>query len=409
MYKEDIDQIITHSLKAVLPDQAVIKALEKERFSDGRIITVAIGKAAYRMAYILSQNIRTDKGIVITKYGHLGGKIEGFELYEAGHPLPDENTLKATKRALELTEDLKENDTVIFLVSGGGSALFEEPYIGLEELTDINGQLLRCGADIKEINVIRKRLSKVKGGRFAYHCLPAKVFQIVLSDVLGNRLDAIASGPAVADQSTCEDVMKIIGRYQLRLSPEAMRCIAMETPKTVSNCETFIGASVSELCKAAKDEAEELGYRTFILTENEEGFAKETGEKLAKKAIEISNGTKEKTCLILGGETVVKVTGKGKGGRNQELVLSAPRFIKDRDIAIASVGSDGTDGPTDAAGAWADGNTCHKMEELGIDIEETLLDNDSYHAFEKSGSLIITGPTGTNVNDLMFALINKTA
>ena len=405
-YKEDIYKIIEYSLKEVLPDKAVVKALEGRDFSHGRIIAVAIGKAAYRMAYVLSRHIRVDKGIVITKYGHLKEALENFELYEAGHPLLDDNTIKATKRVLEITSDLKEDDQIIFLVSGGGSALFEDPLISLEELIGINDQLLKCGADIKEINTVRKHLSKVKGGRFAKHCAPAKVYQIVLSDVLGNRIDAIASGPSAADTSTSRDAFDIIRKYDLHLSDEALKMIEKETPKETDNVETFIGASVIDLCEAAKTCAQSLGYETLILDTQKEGFARDAGKELAEEAIKRLNN-KEKTCLIMGGETVVKIKGKGLGGRNQECALSAAEYIKNKNIAIVSIGSDGTDGPTDAAGGYVDGDTYDKLKELGIDIDAVLEDNDSYHALKRIDQLIFTGPTGTNINDLMIALLSK--
>ena len=405
--KEDIYKIIDHSLKKVLPDEAVNKALTSKTFPEGRRFIIAIGKAAYRMAETASKAIGYDKGIIITKYGHLKGPLENFEMYEAGHPLLDENTLKATKRVLELTADLKKDDQIIFLVSGGGSALFEDPFISLEELIDVNDQLLKCGADIKEINTIRKHLSKVKGGRFALHCSPAHIYQIVLSDVLGNRLDAIASGPAAADTSTSEDAFSIIRKYDLHLSDEALKMIEKETPKETDNVETFIGASIVDLCEAAKECAQSLGYKTLILDTQKEGFAKDAGKDLAEKAVKVLNAAEEKTCLIMGGETIVRIKGKGLGGRNQECALSAAEYIRDKDIAIASIGSDGTDGPTDAAGGYVDGTTYSRLKDLGIDIHEVLEDNDSYHALKRIDQLVFTGPTGTNVNDLMIALINQ--
>ncbi|MBR3227095.1 MAG: glycerate kinase [Erysipelotrichaceae bacterium] len=406
-HTEDINKIIEYSLSEVLPDRAVIKALTSKTFSDGDIFIVAVGKAAYRMAEAASKVVSYKRGIVITKYGHAGDDLDDFEIFEAGHPLLDAGGIRATKRVLELTEDLKENDTVIFLVSGGGSALFEDPLIRLEELQDVNRQLLECGANIKEINTIRKHLSNVKGGRFALHCRPARIFQIVISDVIGNDLDVIASGPAVCDTSTVEDVDRVIEKYQLDISEETMDILHRETPKDIANVETVITTSVNDLCLSAEKKAAELGYITEILSLDECGYAKDTGHKLAQKALEIYEKDKRPHCLIMGGETVVKVKGKGLGGRNQELALSTVPYIKDKDITIVSLGSDGTDGPTDAAGGIVNGSSYKKLKDLGIDITEVLEDSDSYNALKQIDGLIFTGPTGTNVNDLMMALINK--
>lgn len=230
--KKVADNIIDAAIKAVLPDKAVIRALENKEFP-GRVILVSVGKAAWQMANAASEYLgnRIDKGIVITKYGHVKGEIENVTCFEAGHPVPDDNSFKATQKVLDMVSDLKSNDTVLFLLSGGGSALFEKPQISGDELSDITNQLLSCGADIVEINTIRKRLSMVKGGRFAKICEPAHVYSIVLSDILGDPLDMIASGPACPDSTTCEDAKKIVNKYNLKLSPDAEKFMDVETPK----------------------------------------------------------------------------------------------------------------------------------------------------------------------------------
>ena len=403
--RQQADQIIQRAIGAVLPDAAVQRALEKAEFP-GRIILVAAGKAAWQMANAAWQTLGSaiDKGIVITKYDHGKGPIGNLLLREAGHPVPDESGFSATREALTLTENLRETDTVLFLLSGGGSALFEVPLIPGEELQDITAQLLASGAEITQINTLRKRLSAVKGGKFALHCAPAKVFAIVLSDIIGDPLDMIASGPAYPDSSTCVQAREIAETYNLCLSEQARSCLSRETPKKLENVTTCITGSVRELCAAAAEAARELGYEPKMLTDTLNCEAKDAGTWLAKLAKE----TAGKTALIAGGETVVKLTGKGKGGRNQELALSAAAGIEGLEkVCIFSIGSDGTDGPTDAAGGFVDGSTATRLRELGIEIADVLRQNDAYHALKKVGGLIVTGPTGTNVNDVAVALIDK--
>lgn len=295
---------------------------------------------------------------------------------------------------------------VLFLVSGGGSALFEKPKISGEELSDITEQLLASGADIVEMNTIRKRLSQVKGGRFAQACMPAAVETIVLSDIVGDPLDMIASGPAYPDASTCKDAGNIAKKYKLRLSVGAEKCLAEETPKEISNVHTQIIGSVRQLCKAAYKVCNELGYEPRILAEDVTAEAREVGKDLARQILaEKASGEKQKLALIAGGETVVHLQGKGLGGRNQELAFSAMKEIAgQKDIAIFSVGSDGTDGPTDAAGGYVDGDSYAALSAAGCSYEEILADNDCYHGLEAIAGLVMTGPTGTNVNDFWVAL-----
>ncbi|MBQ5441565.1 MAG: glycerate kinase, partial [Firmicutes bacterium] len=393
------------AIKAVLPDEAVKRALQGREFS-GQVLLVAIGKAAYQMAKTARDVLgsRLDKGIVITKYGHVKGPIEGIRCFEAGHPVPDENGFRATQRTIELVSGLNAEDTVIFLISGGGSALFEKPLIPEDELQDVTTQLLKRGASITEMNTIRKRLSGVKGGRFADLCAPAKVFSIVLSDIIGDPLDMIASGPTYPDSSTCEEAINIAKKYELRLSDAAWERLKTETPKELRNVETLITGSVRELCRSAKNACEELGYETEILTDTLDCEAKDAGRWLAGIAKK-HHTTNRKLAFIAGGETVVHVTGTGLGGRNQELTLAAAEGIKGMRAAVFSVGSDGTDGPTDAAGGYVDGESAGGFLKKGIDIEQVLRGNDSYHALEAVGGLIVTGPTGTNVNDFACVLV----
>ena len=413
--RSGISKIVAGVISSVLPDTAVKEKIDeilKER-SLNDIVLVAIGKAAWRMASAAKELLgnRISKGIVITKYGHSEGDIEGIEVYEAGHPVPDENTILATKRVLEMTSKLSSNQTVLFLISGGGSALFELPKDGitLAEMQGITNQLLKSGASIVEINTVRKHLSAVKGGRFAQHVAPAKVISLVLSDVLGDRLDSIASGPAYPDSSTSQQALEIVARYNIQLSKEALEVLGEETPKKLDNVESHIIGSVKIACEKAQELAKKMGYNTFLLTTSLDCEAREAGRMFGSIAREIKSYDRpiKKPCAIVaGGETVVHVKGNGKGGRNQELALSFALSTEGLDgVALCSVGTDGTDGPTDAAGGIVDGQSAQKIRQAGYSPEKLLENNDSYNALKIANDLLITGPTGTNVNDIVILLM----
>jgi len=404
--RNDAEQIARAAIEAVKPDAAVRRAVENMTFT-GRVYLVAAGKAGWQMAKAALEWLpcQIAGGVVVTKYDHVMGELPGVSCYEAGHPVPDENSFRGTQAALDLTKDLAESDTVLFLLSGGGSALFEKPFVTGEELQDVTKQLLACGAEITQMNTIRKRLSQVKGGRFAQWCAPAKVEAVVLSDVLGDPLDMIASGPAAVDASTCEDALAIVESYGLKLSETAMKCLKEETPKELTNVRSQIIGSVRELCRAAAVEAEKLGYEPVYLTDLLTCEARDAGSFLAS-ILRSHAADGKKLAYLAGGETVVHLTGKGLGGRNQELALSAAANLDGiSNACVISVGSDGTDGPTDAAGGYADGDTLQELKEQGLLLHEVLADNDAYHALQKVNGLIITGPTGTNVNDVAIGLI----
>ncbi len=407
--REDAEKIISKALLSAMPDTAVKKALANLPEYRGKLVLVAIGKAAWQMAKAAYDQLgeKIDSGIVITKYDHSKGNIGNLVIREAGHPVPDENSYKGTQEALDMVDPLTADDLVLFLISGGGSALFEKPLVSPEELEAITDQLLSCGADITQINTIRKRLSAVKGGKFALHCQPAKVFSIVLSDIIGDPLDMIASGPAYPDSATSQQALDLARKFNLTFSQETFRLLEEETPKELKGVTTYVTGSVSQLCQQAKETSEELGYSSIILTDSMCCEAKEAGSFMASIA-KYYQDTEKSIAFIGGGETVVKLTGNGLGGRNQELALTAAKGISGmNNTAIFSVGSDGTDGPTDAAGGYVDGNTASKLAKNDIDIDGVLKNNDAYHALEKVGGLIITGPTGTNVNDLTVLLIKR--
>ena len=407
--RKDADRIIDRAIKESLPDSAVRKALQEFPETKGKVVLIAVGKAAWQMADAAYGFLgeRITSGVVVTKYDHSKGRIGNLEIYEGGHPVPDENSYKGTSAAIKAVEGLGEEDIVLFLVSGGGSALFEKPLIPSSDMSLLTSELLASGASITEMNTIRKRMSAVKGGKFALLCKPAKVFSIVLSDIIGDPLDMIASGPAYPDSSTREEAEAIAEAYGLTLTDEMKKLLAEETPKSLDNVETHVTGSVRELCASASRAAEELGYKSFVITSYLSCIAREAGVMMADIAMH-NKDSKESLAFIMGGETVVKLTGKGKGGRNQELALSAaPLLSSVENAAVFSVGSDGTDGPTDAAGGYVDSDTLSILKAKGIDVQKVLEDNDAYHALEKCGGLVITGPTGTNVNDVSVLLIKR--
>ena len=405
--RSDILNVAMYAIDKAKPDAAVKHALGEIQI-EGNICLVAVGKAAWQMADAAVRYLDRpiEKGIVLTKYGHIFGEIPGIICLEAGHPVPDENSVLGTQKILEMTGDLKETDTVLFLLSGGGSALFEIPLISLEDLKEITDRMLRSGMSITQMNTIRKRLSAVKGGRFAQWCAPAKVETIILSDVLADAVDMIASGPTAGDSSTGTEAMEIANQYKLLISPEVIDCLKAETPKDAPNARNHMIGSVKQLCSAAEEKAKLLGYETIFLTADLCAEASRVGQDMASLLKKHANDGK-KLAFIAGGETVVHVKGKGLGGRNQELALAAAIELSGvPNVALLSVGSDGTDGPTDAAGGCVDGDTYYELNKKGISPEAFLADNDAYHALDAVDCLIKTGPTGTNVNDLIVGLIH---
>ncbi|MBQ8087185.1 MAG: glycerate kinase [Clostridia bacterium] len=403
------DQIALGAIRAVQPDAAVRRALEHMP-AQGDVVLVAAGKAAWKMAAVACDALgeRVKRGVVCTKRGHVMGELPRVDCYEGGHPIPDEGSFRGTEAAIRLVSNLTENDTVLFLLSGGGSALFEKPLISPEELQDITGQLLACGADIVEINTLRKRFSQVKGGRFAQLCQPARVFSIVLSDIIGDPLDMIASGPAYPDASTAQDALRVAEKYALRLSDQARELLNVETPKSLANVYTQVTGSVRALCRAAMAECTRLGYEPMLLTDRMTCEARHAGDFMGTM-LRTHADAKKNMAFVAGGETVVRLLGDGLGGRNQELALAAAKPLAGlKNAALFSLGSDGTDGPTDAAGGYVDGDTAGTLLERGIEMDEVLARNDAYHALQACGGLIQTGPTGTNVNDVTVGLIRAT-
>lgn len=410
--RKEAERIISQSIRDMLPDRAVEQALSGIQLN-GNIYVAAFGKAGWQMAYAASKilNGRMKQGVIVTKYQHSKGELPKFSVIEAGHPVPDENSVKGADMIMDLMRQAGADDTVVLLVSGGGSALLEKPEEGLtlQDIQDVTTRLLQCGAAIGEINVIRKRLSAVKGGKLAQLCPQTRIYQVVLSDIIDDDLEMIASGPACADTSTYEDVCRIKSKYGLEFSEHIEAALRTETPDRIDHVDSIITGSVRELCRSAAKNARELGYEPYIITTSLDCEAREAGTFMASIARSVDRmgpmGFRRPCAIIAGGETVVNLTGHGKGGRNQELALSAARGMDGMEHTVLfSLGSDGTDGPTDAAGGIVDGMTMSRMREMGIDCEKVLRNNDAYHALKEIGGLIMTGATGTNVNDVAVIL-----
>ena len=427
-----IREIFNESLLSVDPYKAVAAHSDKihSAYKSGnfrKLVLIGFGKAASLMSKAIEDNLGDllAGGIIVTKYGHSvrGERNSKIITYEAGHPLPDENGLKATKEILRVLKEADKNTLVICLISGGGSALLVAPYrdITLADKQEVTGMLLKAGADIYELNTVRKHISAVKGGRLAEAAQPAAIISLILSDVMGDRLDMIASGPTVPDKTTYNDAHNILLKYRLESRLPAsvaetiskgIRGLMPETPKdddpVFQRTSNIIIGSSKIATDAARKAAELLGYRTTVLSAELSGEASIVGGELARKAIDFKKALApgDKACLIAGGETTVTVRGNGKGGRNMELALAFGMEIKGLPgITFLSAGTDGTDGPTDAAGAFVDGQTVAKAEGAGIDAVEYLKNNDSYTFFSRTGDLFITGPTGTNVMDIQIILI----
>ena len=431
-YDQTIRNIFDESLLAVDPYKAVNRHIDyvlsrykKEKFN--KLYIVSFGKAAPSMARALADGVGNalTKGIVITKYGHAGSQhfADTLAVYEAGHPIPDENGFRATGKVLNLLQQADEKTFVVFLISGGGSALLCCPYegISLAEKQAVTDLLLKAGADIQELNTVRKHISAVKGGRLAEIAYPAKMVSLILSDVIGDPLDVIASGPTSPDSSTYTDAINVIQKYGLteRMPGSVITILTRgsqghipETPKkgspAFSGMDNIIIASNAIAVAAAKKAAERMGYKTAVLSTELRGEASHVAKDLAKAALDqkktLPKG--EKFCLIAGGETTVTVKGDGKGGRNTELALAFGIEIQgETGITFLSAGTDGTDGPTDAAGAIVTGQMFSDAVQRGLDPQDYLTRNDSYSFFKAINGLVITGPTGTNVMDIQLILL----
>jgi hydroxypyruvate reductase len=437
--RKDLWRIAQAALAAVTPEGCIRRAirLDGERLSvEGRVYDLAdvrrllvagFGKASARMAAALEEILgdRIAAGLVVTADGYKVPTAR-VEVVEAAHPVPDARGLAAARRIAELVSGAEEGDLVVVLISGGGSALLTLPAeeVSLSDLMRTNELLLRSGAKIQEMNAVRKHLSQVKGGQLARLASPAQVVSLILSDVPGDPLDSIASGPTAPDPTTFQDAARILKRYGLwdevpqgvRARIEAgLQGEVPETPKpgdpVFELVQNVIVGSGRVAAEAAREEGASLGYQAQILTTTLEGEASEVGKVLAALARELVRFRRPiapPALLVAAGETTVTVRGSGKGGRNQELALSAALGIEGLSgVAILSLGTDGRDGPTDAAGGMVDGGTTARIRTAGVDPEGALVENDSYHALKAASDLLVTGPTGTNVADLYLVLAGK--
>ncbi|NWF75536.1 MAG: glycerate kinase [Nitrospirae bacterium] len=431
MVKDILKEIFFSAIKAVLPYDTVGNHCSNilSAYIDGKFnnfIVAGFGKAACPMAKAIEDFLMEfiTNGIVITKYSHCSRyKLEKLQLFEAGHPIPDENGVKGTIEILNILRGNDANTLVVFLISGGGSALLTAPCKGilLHEKQYLTELLLHAGADIQELNTVRKHVSMVKGGRLAEIAYPAKMISLILSDVIGDKLDVIASGPTSPDQTTYNDALNVLRKYDLiervprmilDILQKGNEGLLSETPKQTNRVfervENIIIGSNKIALEAARDKAKALGFDVLLFSSEITGEAREAGRLLAKKALEIrkSSLSNEKKCLISGGETTVTIKGCGSGGRNMELALSFAQEIEGIEgIMLLSAGTDGTDGPTDAAGAIVNGHTISKARADGLDPDDYLKNNDSYTFFKRIDELFITGPTYTNVMDIQIILI----
>jgi len=435
--KQVLRAILDAALQAVDPAAAVRRQLSLsgdrptvagETFNLAlfeNVFILGAGKAAAVMASAVEGVLgdRIAAGAVNVKYGH-GVPLRATQVAEAGHPVPDENGLKGARTIAALAARAGERDLVLCVLSGGASAIMPLPAegVGLAEKQAVTRQLLACGATIGEMNAIRKHLSRVKGGGLARLAAPARLVTLILSDVVGDRLDVIASGPTVPDETTFADCLAIIDRHGLaaaapdgvmaRLRAGARGEIA-DTPTrgdpAFACTSNTIVANNWTAVRAAADKARELGWPPLILSTCIEGETREVARvhaAIVREILATGNPSKPPLCLISGGETTVTIQGHGKGGRNQEFALAAAIEIEGlENVALVSAGTDGTDGPTDAAGAFADGTTCARAREKGMAPLARLSDNDSYHFFAALGDLLVTGPTRTNVMDVHVALV----
>ncbi len=435
--KDTSSEIFQAAIKAVSPERCIhrhVKLSGEFLVVDGayydlsrvhKLYVIGAGKASAAMAHSVEKLLgdRIHQGIIITKYGH-GTQLGHCRLMEAGHPVPDANGCQAADALLELVGSAGPGDLILCLLSGGGSALTPAPSegISLADKQEATRLLLSCGAAIHEINTIRKHLSRIKGGRLCRAANRAGIITLILSDVIGDDLDIIASGLTAPDGSTFNDCLAILSSYNLLASipasvrhhlEEGARGRREETPKPrdpiFTNVANRIIGSLSDALSAAGKKANQLGYHPMILSSTLHGEAREAAKVLSSIAREVrtfNHPVKPPACLLFGGETTVTLKGKGRGGRNCELALAAGIELSGLPgTLLLSAGTDGTDGPTDAAGAFADGSTVTRAERLGLSAGRHLGDNDSYNFFKPLQDLLVTGPTRTNVMDLQIVLI----
>jgi glycerate 2-kinase len=426
--REDALACLKAAVGSVEPGKLVAGHLgaHPEDLGSGPVWVAAFGKAGAAMAAGAREALgdRIAGGVLVVPAEAPEAGPAGLQVFRGGHPVPDEEGVRGARAILELAERLGPDDRLLCLISGGGSALLTLPpqEVPLADVQEVTGRLLRAGASIRELNTVRKHLDRLKGGRLAAAAAPAEVVALVLSDVVGDPLEVIASGPVSADPTTFADAVEVLRRFGLweelpasarRHLSAGLRGEAAESPGPEDPCFRRVRAQVvgnnRRSAEAALDEAWRRGYRPMLLSTLLTGEAREVGRVLGAIGLEVRRSRQPlgpPACLVAAGETTVTVTGRGKGGRNQELALGAALVLDGAEgVLLASLGTDGVDGPTDAAGAFADGRTLQRARALGLDPAKTLRDNDAYPFFAALGDLVVTGPTGTNVMDLQLVLI----
>ena len=403
-------RILAAALDAVDPYLAVQRNLPQ---IGGWVFGLAIGKAAIPMMDALVDGIPLAGGFAVTKYAPRTTPGR-YTVMEGGHPVPDARSVRAGERVLEFVSSLEEDDTLVCLISGGGSALVTAPLVPLEDLQTLTSLLLASGAPIDEINILRRQLDRVKGGGLA-RATKAKITSLILSDVIGNPLETIASGPTVADPATREDAGRVLKKYDLeRQMPNSIKKIMDSRGSLLEHRQQAAGLYIVQniiigdnhlAASAALEQARQEGFDAEILMNDLQGEARQVGAMLAKRLRNEAVSRPRPFCLVAGGETTVKVKGQGKGGRNQELALAAVEELNGlENVLLIALATDGDDGPTDAAGAVVTGETAQRAAAIGLDAADHLSRNDSYPYFQALDDLIKSGPTGTNVNDLVFLL-----
>lgn len=412
LWGQDLIKIMSAALHAVDPYNAVSHHLANiEINSPKNIYVVGAGKAGLPMTQAvvdeLGENISVGQVTVKDGYGGVD-HVGRVKIVEAGHPLPDQRGIHSTQEILALLEDATSDDLVICLISGGGSALLTDPLVSLDDLRALTDELLACGAAINEINTLRKQLDRVKGGGLAQAAHPAQVLTLILSDVVGDPLDMIASGPTVSNPDTPQDALAVIEKYDLaeRIPDSVIKVLGRESGSrevSMSGCQNILVGNNQMAAQAALTEAEKLGYNTCLLTTTLQGEARQVGQEMANTLRNAAQTEPRPFLWVAGGETTVTIQGKGQGGRNQELALATVDILAGvENVALVTLATDGGDGPTNAAGAVVTGDTLKRAKHLGLDPDKYLKNNDSYHFFDPLGSLLKPGPTQTNVNDLVF-------
>lgn len=406
----DVAEILAHSFHAVEPGAAVKKYLHDTPLPPSkRVFALGLGKASCAMTQALAEEITLADALVITKHAS-PLTVQPVTVIEGNHPIPGRDSLNAGTTAIKFLSQLTKDDLLVCLISGGGSALMTAPRIPLEDLQSITSALLACGARIDEINTLRRHLDKLKGGGVASMANGALIYSLLLSDVAGDPFEAIASGPTAPDPTTLADAISILEKFRLKeIIPASILPALTETPKPDNpifrRVHNSIIASNAIALHAAQARAEILGYQSQVIESNLEGEAHVRGRNVALHLKELLGELKRPFCLLAGGETTVTIRGNGKGGRNQELALAAVDILAGlKDVMMVSIATDGEDGPTDAAGAFVTGETAQRAESLGMFAAAHLLNNDAYPYFAEIDHLIKTGPSGTNVNDLVICL-----